>query len=49
MGDILKQLSELDAEVLKTELLAYLEAEDMDKWAFAFMDYIEEDLSRGDC
>lgn len=49
MEDVLKYLSELDAEVLKEELLAFLETEDMDEWAFAFMDYVEEDLSRGDC
>ena len=49
MGDVLKYLSELDADILKEELLAYLEAEDMDEWAFAFMEYMEEDFSRGDC
>lgn len=49
MGEVLKYLSELEPEVLKEELLAYLEAEDMDEWTFAFKDYIEEDLSRGDC
>ena len=49
MEDALKFLNGIDAELLKTELIAFLQAEDMDEWAFAFVDYIEEDFSRGDC
>lgn len=47
-------LAKLDAEVLKAELLAFLDCEDievdsMEDFKERFIDYIEEDLSYGDC
>ena len=48
MENSLKFLQELDAEILKAELLVFLEEEDMVEFAESFVDYIEEDLSYGD-
>lgn len=47
-------LAQMDAEVLKAELLAFLECEDievdsMEDFKEQFIDYIEEDFSYGDC
>ena len=42
-------LINLDAELLKTELLVFLEEEGYDDFVEEFVDYVKEDLSRGDC
>ena len=47
-------LTQLDAETLKAELLAFLDCEDievdsMEDFKEQFINYIEEDLSYGDC
>ena len=47
--DKLRYLNELDAELLKTELLAFLSNEDTEEFTDMLVDYIEEDFSRGDC
>lgn len=41
-------LVNLDAELLKTELLAFLESEEYEDFVEEFIDYVKEDLSRGD-
>lgn len=54
MGNKMDFLAKLDAEVLKAELLAFLDCEDIEvdsieDFKEQLVDFIEEDLSYGDC
>lgn len=47
--DKLGYLNKLNAELLKTELLAFLSNEGTEEFTDSLVAYIEEDFSRGDC
>lgn len=54
MENKMEILAKLDAEVIKAELLAFLDCEDkevdsIEDFVEQFVDYIEEDFSYGDC
>lgn len=44
----LEYLKKLDAETVKEELICFLQEEEMDDFTEEFINFISDDLSRGD-
>lgn len=49
MEESLMLLNEIDAEVLKEELLVFLEEEDMVEFAESFVDFLGKELGYENC